>query len=382
MKTRIRTERLLVVLFLSLLAAPALIQSVLEWRGAGSVQALTQLPRRLTAADLRDYEDELEEASWVGQHLRPWIQYAQFAWLKDGGEKALVARDGWLFYKPGFRYLVERTAEPPDESLGDPATAIADFRDQLSRRGIQLLVVLAPNKETIYPEMLSRRADGTRVLVGEPTRRLLLDLAEAGVEVVNLCEVFEAAKRQGAATSEDDLLYLKQDTHWSPAGVTVAARAIAQRLIDRGWASVGSTHYDLKPVRVSRLGDLIEMLQVPEIATRTAPETIVCQQVCGPETGPLYTDDPRAEILVMGDSFLRIYQQDEPGAAGFIAHLAQELQQPLTSLVSDGGASTLVRQELHRRAELLQGKRVVVWEFVERDIRFGLEGWQVIALPR
>ena len=62
-----------------------------------------------------------------------------------------------------------------------------------------------------------------------------------------------------------------------------------------------------------------------------------------------YQDDPDAEILVLGDSFLRIYQQDEPGAAGFIAHLAQELQQPLTSLVNDGGASTLVRQELYRR---------------------------------
>jgi hypothetical protein len=24
---------------------------------------------------------------------------------------------------------------------------------------------------------------------------------------------------------------------------------------------------------------------------------------------------------------------------------------------------------------------VVVWEFVERDIRFGTEGWQVIPLP-
>ena len=36
--------------------------------------------------------------------------------------------------------------------------------------------------------------------------------------------------------------------------------------------------------------------------------------------------------------------EDEPGAAGFIAHLARELGQPLTSIVNDGGASTLVRQ--------------------------------------
>ena len=35
--------------------------------------------------------------------------------------------------------------------------------------------------------------------------------------------------------------------------------------------------------------------------------------------------------------------------------------------------------ELFRDA--LAGKKVVVWEFVERDIRFGTEGWQDIPLP-
>ena len=69
------------------------------------------------------------------------------------------------------------------------------------------------------------------------------------------------------------------------------------------------------------------------------------------------------------------------GGAGFIAHLARELKQPLASVVNDGGASTLVRQELHRRPALLENKRVVVWEFVERDIRLGMEGWQTVPLP-
>ena len=42
----------------------------------------------------------------------------------------------------------------------------------------------------------------------------------------------------------------------------------------------------------------------------------------------------------------------------------------------------VVRQQLARRPALLEGKKVVVWEFVERDIRFGTEGWQVIPLPK
>ena len=54
---------------------------------------------------------------------------------------------------------------------------------------------------------------------------------------------------------------------------------------------------------------------------------------------------------------------------------------PLASIVNDGGASTLVRQQLSRKPELLRGKKLVVWEFVERDVRFGTEGWQPVPLP-
>jgi hypothetical protein len=123
------------------------------------------------------------------------------------------------------------------------------------------------------------------------------------------------------------------------------------------------------------------MLQAPRLERRTVPENVACAQVVRSDNAQPYQDDPNSTILVLGDSFLRIYQQDEPGSAGFIAHLAKELKQPVTSLVNDGGASTLVRQELYRRPELLKNKQVVIWEFVERDIRLGTEGWQQVPLP-
>jgi hypothetical protein len=45
------------------------------------------------------------------------------------------------------------------------------------------------------------------------------------------------------------------------------------------------------------------------------------------------------------------------------------------------GGPGLVRQQLSRKPALLANKKVVVWEFVERDIRFGTEGWQDVGLP-
>ena len=76
-----------------------------------------------------------------------------------------------------------------------------------------------------------------------------------------------------------------------------------------------------------------------------------------------------------------IYQTDAPGSAGVIAHVAYLLNRPLSSIVNDGGASTVVRQQLSRRGELLKDKKLVVWTFVERDLRFGSKGWQVQELP-
>ena len=123
------------------------------------------------------------------------------------------------------------------------------------------------------------------------------------------------------------------------------------------------------------------MLQAPALERRLGRETVLCAQVPRRDNHQLYRDQAGSELLVLGDSFLRIYQTDKPGSAGFIAHLAKALKRPLASIVNDGGASTLVRQELCRRSALLSNVKVVVWEFVERDIRLGTEGWQILRLP-
>jgi hypothetical protein len=385
-----------------------------------------------TEANLRALEKQLDNACWFSGQLRPWVQYAQFIVLGDCGERAVMGRDGWFFYKPEVQYLIERergresfsgegervggTVSEEDSRPLSPVSAIVSFRDQLAARGIALLVVPAPNKTSVYPEMLVARAGaeggsgGSEAGRGKAkrcprhTQELLAQLEAAGVEVVDLFAVFEQAKA-GGPQHDSRALYLAQDTHWSPEGVQLAARAVAQKVLERNWVARGSVHYDMRPIAVSRHGDILEMMQVPQIERHFPPEEITCRQVILREKGVgslfpgeiggvgesprkkssdpffLYRDDPASPVLVLGDSFLRIYQQDEPRSAGFIAHLARELGLPVASLVNDGGGSTLVRQDLSRKPGLLAGKKLVIWEFVERDIRFGTEGWQEVPLP-
>jgi hypothetical protein len=372
-------ELALATFFLVLVASVIFIQTTVEIHRGQGISALEVFRQKPTAVHLRAYEHSLEDASVVARALRPWVQFAQFDWLRDGGEKALVGRDGWLFYKPGFDDMVSRGSGQP-RTTNDPVTAIVAWRDALAARGIKLLVMPAPNKESIYPDYLTRRAKPGQTLISPPTHDLLNRLNAAKVECLDLFALFAHA-RTNAARAGAPPLYLERDSHWSPAGVALAAQAVAQRLVEKGWVKSSRTAYREKPLDVERLGDVVRMLKSAQIEKSTVPEKVPCVQVLREDSGSLYQDQADSEVLVLGDSFLRIYQQDEPGGAGFIAHLAKELKQPLTSLVSDGGASTLVRQELYGRPALMKNKRVVVWEFVERDIRLGTEGWQQVPLP-
>jgi lysophospholipase L1-like esterase len=372
-------ELALAAFFLVLVASVILIQTTVELRRGLGLSALEVFKQKPTSVHLRAYEHSLEDASVVARALRPWVQFVQFAWLRDGGEKALVGRDGWLFYKPGFDDMVSRGSGPPT-AANDPLTAILAWRDALAARGTHLLVVPAPNKESIYPDQLTRRAGPGQTMMSPTTRDLLTQLKAAHVEYVDLFAVFAEA-RTNAARAGAPPLYLAQDSHWSPAGVALAAQAVARRLAEKGWVRSGQIRYHDNSAPVERLGDILRMLQSAQIEESSLPEKVPCVQVVRDDTGQLYQDQADSEVLVLGDSFLRIYQQDEPGSAGFLAHLAKDLKQPVASLVSDGGASTRVRQELHRHPKLLKNKRVVVWEFVERDIRLGTEGWQQVPMP-
>jgi hypothetical protein len=377
---RARDPRWFVIaLFLGVIASVPLVQMVMEMREGNGVRALDVFTQAPTSANLRDYEHSLDSANWLGRLTRPWVQFAQFKWLGDGAEKVVIGRSGWYFYKPGLNYMLSRPEMSKAASAtNDPIPAILDFRDQLAARGIKLMIVPVPNKESVYPDRVTPRAEGVRAVLSPRTEAVLAQLREAKVEVIDLFTVFGKARQAGGDSKAS--LYLAQDTHWSPAGVDLAAKTVASRLLELGWVQPGNLQYKERPAPVRRLGDILRMLQVPEINRSTPPEEVACTQILQSDNGQPYNDGAGAEVLVLGDSFSRVYQTDEPKSAGFIAHLAKELKQPLLSLVNDGGGSTLVRKELRARPAFMEKKKVVIWEFVERDIGIGVEGWKLVPL--
>ena len=369
----------LAVAFLAAISSVGLLQAGIEVSHGGRPKLLDLFRRAPTAANLRSYEKELDQASWLTRHTRPAMQFLRFVVLKETPEQVLPGRESWFFYRPAVQYYVEPL--PPKHLSGqapdDPVPAITAYRDELARRGVHLLVMLVPNKAAVYPEMAAARARSADPPVYAHTLGVCARLREAGIEMVDLHALYTRAR----AEKPETLYYLPADTHWSPEGMRLAAEQVARHILDRGWLTRGTARYRLQGVTVCRQGDLLEMLENPWIAALYPPAEVECLQVVGPEDSRASTEDPAAEVLVLGDSFLRIYQRDEPGSAGFVSHLAYQLQRPVASILGDGGASTLVRQQLSRKPALLANKKVVIWEFVERDIRFGTEGWQDVALP-
>jgi len=370
----------LIIAFITTICSAGLSQLIFELVDGQTPQVAELFIQKPTKANLKAFDRDLQDNCWLAKRLRPWMQYAQFIILGELGDKVALGRSGWLFYKPAVQYLIEPWSPEIDRSQGDIFSAVTSFRDQLAERGIKLLVVPVPNKASVYPDMLSRRARQTDQSVSYRTLEIISRLRQDGIEVVDLFAVFKQA-RAGLPPDKSTSYYLHQDSHWSPEGMRLAAKTVGQRILELGWVGKGQIQYKLKQVEIKRQADILRMVQVPQIENTFEPERIECIQVVNAATNQHYQDDPHSEVLVLGDSFFRIYSQDEPYAGGFVAHLAHELGLPLASIVNDGGASTLVRQQLSRNPKLLANKKVVVWEFVERDIRFGTEGWQIVLLP-
>ena len=346
------------------------------------------------------------------------------------GRDTAAASDRWLFYRQDVEFLVQPSPlDVRSAKLDNPVKAIERFRDQLKAKGVELLVVVTPGKPSIYTERLTgsdSRVAGAENAAGLQShgKKILDSLTRAGFNTVDLYTPLLAAKSRD---SIEGALYLNDDTHWTPRGAELAAAEIAKKvreMVDAGivkFRGKDTVRYVASDSIADRMGDVGEMSglnkfgvfkvqqvtghvvmqqnikerteKLPVDSTCVGAAKSACKKndscftaqsaLCERDTvlydttvTPFKDDFRKSEILILGDSFSRIYQTDSPVNAGWIAHFAKNMNRPVASIVSDGGASTLVREKLARKASVLKGKKLLIWEFVERDLRFGAEGWK------
>lgn len=137
-----------------------------------------------------------------------------------------VGTDGWLFLQGGSNFvasLYQREGGPlPDTQLALWRDAIAKRARRFSRLGIDWLFVVVPEKLTIYGHRTATPLVDPDLA---PALRLHEQLDRMGMRNPMLDLVAPMRRHR----DEQDL-YWRTDSHWSPAGCFLAYKLICERL--------------------------------------------------------------------------------------------------------------------------------------------------------
>lgn len=173
------------------------------------------------------YERHFNDTLGLRDRLLRWHSIVQMLGFGiSSAPSMVVGQDRWLFLTEDKSIPVYRGLEPlTDSEISGWLARWEQRRDYLAQRGIGYLFVIAPNKETIYPERMPKRFNK----VG-PTRldQIAARLAtRPDLPVLDLRNALAAEKRSDAG---DDFTYYPLGTHWNGRGHYAAYRAIAEAL--------------------------------------------------------------------------------------------------------------------------------------------------------
>lgn len=205
---------------------------------------------------------------------------ARYLVFREGRPGVVVGNDGWLFSREEFEAPLKRSAD-----LSEAATGVAEIRDALAAKGVELVLVPLPAKADIYREHLDQAA------IPDDLGGLYADfqalLEREGIRSIETRRPLIDAKAAGS-------LFLTTDTHWTPLGADVVAEAVGEVLGKR------DTAYTLVAAAPApREGDLGKFIVTgglaplvglgPETVTplaATAPDAAAATDIFGPATIP------------------------------------------------------------------------------------------------
>jgi alginate O-acetyltransferase complex protein AlgJ len=137
-----------------------------------------------------------------------------------------VGKDGWLFFT-GDRSMddYQHTNPYSGHDFAGTRKGLDTLYEQLQQRGIMLMVVIAPDKSTVYPEFMPDQI----IQIGKRSRldQFIDDMRRYGkTPVIDLRpDLIEASKTEQ--------VFYKTDTHWNPLGAYVASTKILSVLAQR-----------------------------------------------------------------------------------------------------------------------------------------------------
>ncbi len=218
-----------------------------------------KLDQRVLAAFPGKVEAYFNDHFGFRKRLIQWLALAKVKGLSvTSTPTVILGKSGWLFFASESAVSSYRATRPFSlEQLEQYRRLIEARRDWLAGRGARYLIVIAPNKDTIYPEFMPETYNKLN-----PRSRLdqLVDYMRERSSVPIL-DVRDELRR----TKKAERVYDITDSHWNPRGAYVAYARIMETISE--WfpeARVTPRSQFRDVARNGPGGDLARMLGIPD----------------------------------------------------------------------------------------------------------------------
>lgn len=274
------------------------------------------------------------------------------------GWSSFAGKNEWLFLRGEF----------PDAS-GQPATdasidLIRRFNKVLARNGIAMVFIMPPMKTRIYPEYLPDGVKSTPYM--EKKYDLMVQVLRAGqVNVIDLNAPFLKSTQRNSDTP----LFLRLDTHWSPAGAMLAAETIragidANPVLKKSLEAIPEEKFAMawgKLKADSTQRDMIKLLPAGSLAfaaEQVLPFFVSREQKAA---ASLLGDSAAPAITLIGSSYSGPWY-------GFSDALRYTLQRDILTAWVSATQGAWVGMETYLRDDSFQSNRpkLLIWEMPAR----------------
>lgn len=275
---------------------------------------------------------------------------ARYALLGAGRKGVIVGQDGWFFTAEEFKTVSTK-------DIDDAADRVASIKRHLETRGIRLVLAPLPAKSDLYAEEVpsfvrsSAMADAYSVFSAA--------LEQRGIAVADTRAAMLTAKPFGE-------VFLKSDTHWSPAGAKAAAEAIQSSLQKNGVTLPSQELTAQWQTPVSLWGDLTKFVTSPDYAPNVglSEESVPIYRTAvkaGASGADIFGDDASVPVMLVGTS----YSANENWS--FADFLRQSLRADVVNVAKEGLGPGVPMMDLLAGSALDEtAPTVVVWEFPVR----------------
>ncbi|WP_394832606.1 hypothetical protein LVJ94_39490 [Pendulispora rubella] len=332
------------------------------------------LPTTLAAVEKfpRDFDAYWNDSFGFREQLIRMHAQSKLAFGVASMNDVVRGRDGWLFYTGDHSMEIHRGERPMSrEELVAWQRELEARANWMAARGGRYVVLIAPNKESIYGDML---AEGYEKRGATRLDQLILHMsAHSRVKILDV---------RGALLEEKarQRVYARTDTHWNDHGAYVAYREISRHL-EGFYPHMTARPRDAFTERAlpSWYGDLVQMLGMaglmdeprdelvphPDYTSSTAPSPPPQGRRVAAMRGA--AQGPRA--VVFHDSFfLPPEERGDPARAATAAKSAGQSAFRMVALLAEYFSSSVFTWSHEFDPELVerQNATLVVQEMVER----------------